>query len=679
MSFGIGIGDIVLLSDLAHRLGTTLTSGRKGATAEFQEVQNQLFAIGKALKSVSAIVELPKSLNGGQIVALEDEILGQMIKNCGATLKHLEGVLKKYPELRADAEQVEEKSRQKWIKEFKDNIKKIKFTTEGTGLDKLRSSLGIHVTALNCAVAACNYIQADKIKLQVEASHAKLEDMHDWFVTNIKFASDGPKQPKKTAGNIKIASMRPKGPMPAPGPVNAAGSYGFAMQQTNDSMSSLSISIVTPSEGSSLSEADFEGPERHVSFRKQSDEEELTFSISLKSSNIASAYLICPKASFNPEWMRSLDSKLFRCLCRNCVELDYTLVPPSIFVRITTDRPTWTIHAFSRASNSVVQLHISNVLSTRLADFEQHRLHLALVQGLRSASTGADPSMLIYTSVQNTQGSLSVLNAKSGTSSFPGDVRSVAINSNGLVYSLDIIESVQLLHYVSMLFQGPDGDATQDNLGLLPCRNAEIVIQTRNSSDDAEDGDVSQLVVQFGQFTAVYGDSSKPVIVLKSVNGKAFLRNNDRIDIQDAAITITFCSDQAAASFLSAIESLQRHLFISYNVSPRLEEVVKFRRNIGSVMIREMQLLDAVATMIEDPTTSEQRMVISSKCGSKFVTVIVPPTALGPSLSIDGPRIGPGVSAVFVNIDKGNTTIDKKSIGTISNLGGFLTEDMDTS
>jgi hypothetical protein len=124
------------------------------------------------------------------------------------------------------------------------------------------------------------------------------------------------------------------------------------------------------------------------------------------------------------------------------------------------------------------------------------------------------------------------------------------------------------------------------------------------------------------------------------------------------------------------------------------------RRNIGSVMIREMQLLDAIATMIEDPTTSEQRMVISSKCGSKFVTVIgeyprhpfprsfvfyvsllllVPPTALGPSLSMDGPRIGSGVSAVFVNINKENTTIGKKSIGTISNLGGFLTEDMDTS
>lgn len=158
MSFGIGIGDIVTLADLAHRLGTTLTSGRKGATAEFQEVQNQLFAISKALKSASAIIETPKAPDGDQKVAPEDEILGQMILNCGETLKHLDGVLKKYPELRADgAPVVGEKAHAKWVRDFKENIKKIKFTTEGTGLDKLRSSLGIHVTALNLAITARNW------------------------------------------------------------------------------------------------------------------------------------------------------------------------------------------------------------------------------------------------------------------------------------------------------------------------------------------------------------------------------------------------------------------------------------------------------------------------------------------------------------------------------------------
>lgn len=59
-------------------------------------------------------------------------------------------------QLRADAVQVDEKTHQKWVKDFKDNIKKVKFTTEGTGLDKLRGSLGIHVTALNLAIAARN-------------------------------------------------------------------------------------------------------------------------------------------------------------------------------------------------------------------------------------------------------------------------------------------------------------------------------------------------------------------------------------------------------------------------------------------------------------------------------------------------------------------------------------------
>lgn len=47
-----------------------------------------------------------------------------------------------------------------------------------------------------------------------------------------------------------------------------------------------------------------------------------------------------------------------------------------------------------------------------------------------------------------------------------------------------------------MLFLGADGVANQDNPGLLPCRNAEVVVQTRMPPDETNDGDVSQLVVQ---------------------------------------------------------------------------------------------------------------------------------------------------------------------------------------
>jgi hypothetical protein len=39
-------------------------------------------------------------------------------------------------------------------------------------------------------------------------------------------------------------------------------------------------------------------------------------------------------------------------------------------------------------------------------------------------------------------------------------------------------------------------------------------------------------------------------------------------------------------------------------------------------MIRDMQLLGAQATIVEDLATKEQRMIVNSKCGSKFVTMI---------------------------------------------------------
>jgi len=39
------------------------------------------------------------------------------------------------------------------------------------------------------------------------------------------------------------------------------------------------------------------------------------------------------------------------------------VLPVSLLVRLTNNRPTWKIHAFSRAHNSVVSLLLSNIPS----------------------------------------------------------------------------------------------------------------------------------------------------------------------------------------------------------------------------------------------------------------------------------------------------------------------------
>jgi hypothetical protein len=122
--------------------------------------------------------------------------------------------------------------------------------------------------------------------VQVEASHEILEDIFKWFLINIKNASEQHKEPTKADG-----------------------------------------------EAAESKRARSETAEPHISYRQQPDESDLTFSIFQTASNEASSRLICPRASFNLEWMRNQDSRLFRCFCNNHDELDYTRKTRSPYFR----------------------------------------------------------------------------------------------------------------------------------------------------------------------------------------------------------------------------------------------------------------------------------------------------------------------------------------------------------
>ncbi|EON69138.1 hypothetical protein W97_08324 [Coniosporium apollinis CBS 100218] len=158
MAFSVSIGDILLLSRLAYRLGQTFTSGRNSAPAEFHEVQNQLYSLHDALNYLADQDETTSGINhdgtASSTVAPPDGVLGRMVANCRGTLDHLEKVVETYTELDPDVVQPKDTDRRRW--RFKENWKKIKWTTEGGNLDKLKQSLAIHLNALNLAVAARN-------------------------------------------------------------------------------------------------------------------------------------------------------------------------------------------------------------------------------------------------------------------------------------------------------------------------------------------------------------------------------------------------------------------------------------------------------------------------------------------------------------------------------------------
>lgn len=159
----VSVGDALMLSGLAYRIGLAFTSGRKSAPAEFEEIKDQLFALSNALK----ILDNEKLENSrGATVSTTDvseeekkrsdneDILESMILNCRETLKHLESLVDKYTVIDPNAKNSSQTVVRKWQQDVKKNWKKIQWTTEGGNLNKLQNNLTVHINGLNLAVSA---------------------------------------------------------------------------------------------------------------------------------------------------------------------------------------------------------------------------------------------------------------------------------------------------------------------------------------------------------------------------------------------------------------------------------------------------------------------------------------------------------------------------------------------
>ncbi len=56
------VGDILLLSSLAWKIGTAFTSGRAGAPAELQEVENELDGLTKSITMLADTLDTDDSI-----------------------------------------------------------------------------------------------------------------------------------------------------------------------------------------------------------------------------------------------------------------------------------------------------------------------------------------------------------------------------------------------------------------------------------------------------------------------------------------------------------------------------------------------------------------------------------------------------------------------------------------
>lgn len=147
------IGDILMLSQLAWRIGRAFTSGRAGAPTEFQEVENELHGLTKSLTLLAEALDQDDS-----IISRADEKtkegLDKILECCRQTLENLDSFVSQYQEIKRPDGGINEATQRSWKRLLIRNYKTICWTGEGGTIQALRNMLHMHVNSISLTMQA---------------------------------------------------------------------------------------------------------------------------------------------------------------------------------------------------------------------------------------------------------------------------------------------------------------------------------------------------------------------------------------------------------------------------------------------------------------------------------------------------------------------------------------------
>jgi hypothetical protein len=146
-------GDIVLLSKLAYDLYSSVTTGRKAASRDLQELEDVLFNLRCALDHLGDVAKDVVGRADSQPSGQElHQKLNRMMASCGTTLKELDGVTKKYRESILSSDETDKTKKRNLgdvTKRVKVNWKKVRWDQEKQSLQQYREKLRSHTDAIN--------------------------------------------------------------------------------------------------------------------------------------------------------------------------------------------------------------------------------------------------------------------------------------------------------------------------------------------------------------------------------------------------------------------------------------------------------------------------------------------------------------------------------------------------
>jgi hypothetical protein len=163
MSFGFSVGDIILVSQIAYKLHTSVTAGRHAASKDLKELGDVLFGLRCSLNHLGNVAEeIFSSATDDARGADARGNLDAMIRSCGDTLEELDKLTRKYRDAAGIPDGDEngacvgtgEGVKRSKMERLKVNWRKIRWDAERHSLSEYRVKLQSHTDAINILLNA---------------------------------------------------------------------------------------------------------------------------------------------------------------------------------------------------------------------------------------------------------------------------------------------------------------------------------------------------------------------------------------------------------------------------------------------------------------------------------------------------------------------------------------------
>ncbi|KAF2114864.1 hypothetical protein BDV96DRAFT_86702 [Lophiotrema nucula] len=185
------IGDILMLSQLAWKIGRAFTAGRKEAPSEFHEVETEINGLAKALKLLAEAMfaEADNSL----LKQAEQETrhgVGTILLSCQRTVKELDSLMDQYQVIKKHRTAGGFAIERSWSNLVLAEYQTMTWTADGGNIQSLRDILQMHKSTITLMMQALQSKSPAELESVVGPVARKIDHLHDNNGTLVEHLDD---------------------------------------------------------------------------------------------------------------------------------------------------------------------------------------------------------------------------------------------------------------------------------------------------------------------------------------------------------------------------------------------------------------------------------------------------------------------------------------------------------